>query len=268
MRISLQLFPQNKNCVVPINYQYPLSAAIYKILQQSSPDYAEFLHDKGYPAPSGRLMKLFTFSKLWIPNVQRKGEVLIGDRSSWRLQIGSPMRDEFVQNFVLGLFESSEIALGAQGIHAEFLVEQVEALPMAEFQETTRFKCLSPLVVSTMHERNGKLQPYYFRPEDAELSEAVRKNSLEKNEIIHGKQPEDDRLEFRLEAHDRPKSKLITLKAGTAEQTHIKAFETYFTLEGSTELMQVAWEGGLGEHGSQGFGMVEVVKSQKVKSEL
>lgn len=261
MRIALQLSPKTKNVIVPINYAYPLSAAIYKILAQASPDYAAFLHDQGYPAPSGRLMKLFTFSKLWIPGVRRDGQVLKGGRGPWRLQVGSPMLEEFVQNFVLGLFESAEIAIGGQGLHAEFQVEQVEALPMPEFKETMRFKCLSPVVVSTMRERKGKLQPYYFRPQDAGISEALRKNMLEKYEIIHGKKPADDRLVFRLQSGDTPKSKLITLKEGTPEETQIKAFETYFTLEGSSELMQVAWECGLGEHNSQGFGMVGGVNS-------
>lgn len=261
MRIALQLFPKNKGAVVPINYQYPLSAAIYKILAQASPDYAAFLHDKGYPAPSGRLMKLFTFSKLWIPKVRYEAHALRGGPGVWRLQVGSPMLEEFVQNFVLGLFESAEIAIGAPGFHAEFRVQQVEALPMPEFQKTMRFKCLSPLVVSTMHEHGGRLQPYYYRPEDTDLSEAIRKNLLEKFEIIYGKKPENDQLLFRLGSQDKPKSKLITIKENTAEETRIKAFETYFTLEGSVELMKIAWAGGLGEHNSQGFGMVEVVGS-------
>lgn len=265
MRIALQLLPKTKTALVPINYQYPLSAAIYKILAQASPDYAAFLHDQGYPAPSGRLMKLFTFSKLWIPRVRRDGQVLKGGRGPWRLQVGSPMLDEFVQNFVLGLFESAEIAIGGQGVHAAFQVEQVEALPTPEFKQVTRFKCLSPIVVSTMHEHGGRLQPYYYRPADTGISEALQKNLLEKYEIIHADKPGDTRLEFHLESQDRPKSKLLTLKQGTPEATQIKAFETYFTLEGSAELMQVAWECGLGEHNSQGFGMVAVVKSEKSK---
>jgi CRISPR-associated endoribonuclease Cas6 len=249
--------------VVPINYQYPLSAAIYKILNQASPEYAAFLHDRGYTATSGRLMKLFTFSKLWIPRVRQQGRALRGGPGVWRLLVGSPMLEEFVQNFVLGLFELAEIAVGGQGIHAEFRVEQVEALPVPDFRESTRFKCLSPVVASTEHEREGRKQIYYYRPEDAELSQALRENLLQKYEIIHGKPPTDDRLLFHLQPGDKPKSKLITIKEGTVEETRIKAFETYFTLEGSTELMQVAWECGLGEHTSQGFGMVEVVRSEK-----
>ncbi len=33
---------------IPINYQYPISAAIYKFLQQADEEYARFLHDTGY----------------------------------------------------------------------------------------------------------------------------------------------------------------------------------------------------------------------------
>lgn len=261
MRIQLSLRPQKRFSEIPLNYAYPLSAAIYKILQQASPEYSEFLHQKGYPAPSGRLMKLFTFSKLWIPQVRVVAGALRGSNDVWRLQVGSPMLDEFVQNFVLGLFQSSEIAIGGQGRHAVFQVEQVEALPMPEFRDVTRFKCLSPISASTVHDSERGRRIYYYRPHDAALSEALRKNLLGKYEIIHGRPPGDARFWFRLQPADKPKSRLITIKEGTAEATQIKAFETYFTLEGSPELMQTAWQCGLGEHNSQGFGMIEVIEA-------
>ncbi|NIR49039.1 CRISPR-associated endoribonuclease Cas6, partial [candidate division KSB1 bacterium] len=211
MRIKLSLQPVNRHAQIPINYQYPLSAAIYKILKQASPEYANFLHNRGYPAPSGRLMKLFTFSKLWIPGVRRKDATLSsGKNAFWELQVSSPMQEEFVQNFVLGLFESAEISIGAQGLHASFRIEHVEALPMPEFREAMRFKCLSPVVVSTRHEHGGKVQPYYYRPDDESISEALLKNLLQKHEIIHDRAPSDTRLLFRLEASDQPNSKLIT----------------------------------------------------------
>ncbi len=57
----------------------------------------------------------------------------------------------------------------------------------------------------------------------------------------------------------RPRSKLIVIKEGMPEETKRKAFESYLTLTGSTELMRTAWECGLGEENSMGFGMVEVV---------
>lgn len=263
MRISLQLYPQTAGPTVPINYQYPLSAAIYKILAKASPEYASFLHDKGYSAPSGRLMKLFTFSKLWIPGVRLTGDILSSGQGAWRLQIGSPMLDEFVQNFVLGLFDSTEVTIAGQGCRAQFRVEQVEALPTPSFQNRMRFKCLSPITASTAKDQNARKQIHYYRPGEPGLSEALRQNLLQKYEIIHGEPPKNSDLIFTIESHDRPKTSLIKIKEGSPQQTNIFCFETYFTLKGSTELMQAAWECGLGEHNSQGFGMVDVAMAKK-----
>ncbi len=257
MRIKLSLRPFDQHSSIPINYQYPLSAAIYKILQKASPEYAAFLHDKGYSAVSGRLMKLFTFSKLWIPGGHRKGAMLVGRTGTWSLQVGSPMLEEFVQHFVLGLFETTEMTIASQGVRATFRVEQVETLPTPEFHEKMRFKCMSPITASTKQERDGRPQTYYYRPDDPELSDALRNNVLEKYKIIHGSLPENSAFLFRIEATDKPKSKLIAIKEGTREETKVSCFETYFTLEGSPELMQTAWECGLGERGSQGFGMIK-----------
>ena len=108
MRLVLRLCPMRNETLIPLNYQYPLSAAIYKILRQASPDYAAFLHDQGYQAPSGRLMQLFTFSKLLNPFARLREGMLLSHKGYWTLQIGSPMLDDFVQNFVMGLFESAE----------------------------------------------------------------------------------------------------------------------------------------------------------------
>lgn len=60
MIFQLILNKNKSNAVIPINYQYPLSAAIYKILQKGDSEYAQFLHEEGY----GKGYKFFTFSDL------------------------------------------------------------------------------------------------------------------------------------------------------------------------------------------------------------
>ena len=92
MRLKLSMMPLNKGTAVPLNYNYPLSAAIYKFLAAASPEYAIWLHDLGYRSPAERLMKLFTFSRLNIPRVQmHNGKLMSGENRPWLLQIGSPM---------------------------------------------------------------------------------------------------------------------------------------------------------------------------------
>jgi CRISPR-associated endoribonuclease Cas6 len=120
-----------------------------------------------------------------------------------------------------------------------------------------------------MREHKGKLQPYYYRANDPELSEAVRQNLLSKYEIIDGSPAPDDYLQFTIDADYLSRrggvekvSKLVTIKEGTREETRIKGFECPFTLRGNPELMAMAWECGVGDHNSMGCGMVEEVGKQ------
>ncbi len=264
MRLKLSLLPQSPRTAVPINYNYPLSAALYKTLRQAEPEYAAWLHDRGYASPNRRFYKLFTFSRLFIPVARRDGSVLIaGDERPWHLLVSSPMEDDFVQNFVLGLFQEQTLEIGGPGAVGRFLIGSVEALPVPEFRSPIRGVMLSPLVCTTMREHNGKQQPYYFRPQDAGLSAALHQNLLNKYEVVHGRPCEDETFEIQLDMDyfnrkNGKVSKLLHIKEGTAEETRIKAFEMPFRMSGNPDLLRIAWECGLGDKNSLGLGMIEV----------
>lgn len=270
MRIRLTLSPLAPHTAVPVNYNYPLASAIYKLLAQASPEYATWLHEKGYRSPADRLLKMFTFSRLNIPGVRldrNKMILLAGNQRPWLLQIASPMEEDFVQNIVLGLFQDQRLEVGGRGAVGRFIIEQVEAVAPPKFSETTRFKTLSPIVVSTMREHKGRLQPYYYRADDPKLGEGVRQNLLQKYQTLYESPATDGHLQFNIDTNYLARkggaekvSRLITIKEGTREESRIKTFECPFFLVGKPELMRVAWEAGVGDHNSMGFGMVEVVK--------
>jgi hypothetical protein len=50
--------------MLPMDYQYYISAWIYKVLYQADEDFALFLHEKGYGKNDPKLYKLFCFSPL------------------------------------------------------------------------------------------------------------------------------------------------------------------------------------------------------------
>jgi len=268
MRIQLTLTPKERECIFPINYQYPLSAALYKILSSGSPEYATFLHKRGYLSPSGKPLKLFTFSRLWSPNIKRfQSSLIIRNFDPCRLMITSPMLEDFVQNFVFGLFERQTLEIGGPHSVGRFLITNVETLPEPEFGHSVIFKCLSPIVLTTMHIYKNKLTPYYLRPNDERLNQAIQHNLMNKHQTIFGHSPADDELTFALDqeyvkrkgGYDKL-SKLITIKEGsTSQETKVKAFIAPFKLTGSTALMRVAYECGLGDKNSLGFGMIEKV---------
>lgn len=60
MRFNLKLAACHDTAVIPINYNYPLSSAIYRIIAKGDADYASFLHETGY----GKGFKFFSFSQI------------------------------------------------------------------------------------------------------------------------------------------------------------------------------------------------------------
>ncbi|MBR4897559.1 MAG: hypothetical protein IKZ48_02055 [Prevotella sp.] len=53
-----------------------------------------------------------------------------------------------------------------------------------------------------------------------------------------------------------PKSALVRIKAGTPNETRVRGYRLHFKIDLPEELMQIAYESGLGEKGSMGFGMI------------
>ena len=49
--------------ILPINYQYEQSAAIYKILSRADKDYSTWLHNNGYRMRNGKAFKFFSYSR-------------------------------------------------------------------------------------------------------------------------------------------------------------------------------------------------------------
>lgn len=105
MRLKLVMSSLDKKLAIPINYQHPLSAAIYRILGSASSEYSRFLHDNGYLSEKGRAFKLFTFSCLYVPQAKVRNHFFVSNNASHcTLFVSSPLPDDFMQNFVSGLF--------------------------------------------------------------------------------------------------------------------------------------------------------------------
>ena len=266
MRLHLVLRPLCSGPSITLNYGYHLSSAIYRWIEASSPEYSAFLHDEGFSVEgTSRRFKHFCFSQLVVP----KREI---DRQRGTLRILSPTVDWYIampveaslQHLVVGIFEKREFYIERE--ENRFVVEQVETLPDPPWKRRMRFRLLSPLTVSIPEDRNGSIIPHYLRPDDARLSNALRANILNKYKSIYNQ--ELDNTEFRCTLDERfiaerggaeRISKLITIKQGHADETKVRGFMCPLILEGNPTLIALAYESGLGEKGSLGFGMLEVL---------
>jgi CRISPR-associated endoribonuclease Cas6 len=67
MRFKLHMQLAGNRQILPLNYQYPISAWIYRVMANADNEFTRALHESGYKIENGKSFKLFTFSKLSFP---------------------------------------------------------------------------------------------------------------------------------------------------------------------------------------------------------
>lgn len=191
MRFKITLNANGRNSTIPINYQYPLSAALYKIIAKGDQDYAYFLHDTGY----GRGFKLFTFSDISCPFVI-KGDRLCLKKDELTLHVCFHI-PQAMENFIKGLFASENIAIADKKSKASFQVVSVETLPNPLGTRTDNeiismeVRPLSPIVSAIPNERG---YDDFLSPDDPRFTERLIFNWRSKIEDCYDKATANDAL--------------------------------------------------------------------------
>ena len=259
MQFRISLRCQEPEPVLPVNYQYELSSWIYKVIQNADADYAAFLHQQGHLA-GRKSFKLFCFSQLQVPKYEIEGD---------RLRIKSPVLsfvigfylDRTAEEFVRGLFSEQQFRLGDRQTQARLQVQAVEVLPdrLPAGQQVIRVRFLSPLVVARKQEGG---HDDYLAPGEPDFAPLFWLNVLEKYRAATGQAAPSwwDASRFGLQVTGRPpRSKLITIKSGTAAQTRVKGWLLDVELDAPRELVEVGLLAGFGRMNAEGFGCGVVV---------
>lgn len=262
MRLLLTLNSGKEKQLIPINYQYPLASAIYKILQNANAEYAEFLHETGY----GKGFKLFTFSDLKCPfSIQDDRLVLLSDKAELIVCFHLPVAAEI---FVRGLFMSQQIDIADKKNKTRFRIEQVESLPspLDHFKNSAEGEILlhplSPVVCGLKNEKGNYI---FLSPEDDRYEEMLFLNWEEKCRAIFGKDEANNLLETAfvqiLFFRNAPKSRLITIKANSDAETKIRGFNNFkIKIKGKKEAVELLLNSGAGLYNAQGMGCMEIIE--------
>lgn len=246
---------------LPFNYQYEQMAVIYKILSLSSESYANWLHDNGFEL-DGKQFKLFTYSSLIIPSRWLDKEHgclhINSDTVEWYISF---LPEKSTRQFIQGIFMEQTFQLGNRQNVVQFKVQSVEMLPALDCEEEAEFRTLSPMCISR-REENGKT--VYLSPVDPYAKGAILMSLLNRYVAYYGK-PYQGILNYDFTVTNVLKSKLITIKADTPQQTRVKGFLCEFRMKAPKELMNIMYESGIAEKGSSGFGMVEKIDKSSLK---
>jgi CRISPR-associated endoribonuclease Cas6 len=253
MRITV-IFQVKKGEAIPVNYQWELSSALYRIIEKADRDYSTFLHSKGYQIQH-RQFKMFCFSQLEAKMLFQNNTLIFQEEQA-RLELGFFV-DELAENFIQGIFQRQAFSLGNNYSKAHLTVSQVLVNPKPNIKEKMTFKACSPLVISVPNQRG---HADYLSPDDERYAALLKHNLLLKWETAQKPNNEDilkvQHTDFYFELASEAKSKLITIKSQTTQETKVRGFVYKFHLQAHPALIETGLMAGFGEKNAQGFGFV------------
>lgn len=248
--------------VIPINYQYPLSAAIYKIVAKGDAQYAHFLHEKGY----GKGYKFFTFSDLKGKFKVREDRMHILDTQiSFSVHFHLP---EASQSFVEGLFKSEEIEIADKKSKALFKVQSIISLenPLKRFDEKEIIQVkVKPISAIVTGQKNAKGNYDYATPDNAEFIPSLIYGWRNKiKDAFDAETAESAILKIELENYGNPfRTRLIHIKDGKESKTKIRGSLNYkLLLTGERRFIDLVVNAGMGLYSAQGMGCLEVLEGE------
>jgi len=257
MRFNILFNRTTKQRMLPMDYQYYISAWIYKVLKQADRDFALFLHEKGYGQNEAKLYKLFCFSRLNFgkPKLWKEKKLFEISEHTISLQISFDVT-EAASNFIKGLFMSQEFYLGDKFNGIDFKVAGVEVLPEPQFNETMKYRLITPWVVSI--KEPDKPQPVYLSANNPRFTELAAKHISEKFNLTRPTERPITPEEIKLNIESSIKRSGLIVKPNTPQETRVVGNLFNFSLTAPTYIHQMIWSTGISEKSSTGFGWLEM----------
>lgn len=241
MRLKINLKAKN-NFKVPFNYNHIISSIIYNKIVDL--DLAHKLH-------ASNSFKFFNFSQINIPNRKLANDGIISRDGKINFYLSSP-NDLLIKNLVSGFVDDLEIKFKNETL----AVEKIEALRMPDFKEKSEFKTISPINIRDVNSENKRID---LAPSD-KFFKGIESNLIKKYCRFHDLESTGKKIKAYSEMAN-VKRKRITISKGP-NTTYHRAYMMDIILEGDIDLIEFAYDVGLGEKNSMGFGMIEYVEKQ------
>jgi CRISPR-associated endoribonuclease Cas6 len=236
------LLETTREASIPWSYRSDLTRLIYKVIGRSDKSYASWLHDEGYEK-GGKVYRLFVYSDLQFAPIEVSPSGLKSEGCIvW--QLGSPDG-----RFIKALADGVKLLGNKLDVFGStFDVLDTLQAQLPKTKENPVFRTISP-VVASVQEGKGST-PTYLSPEDQKFTEALERNLFSKWEAYNKRSIEVEN--FGIRTWD-PKSKLIP-----TFDINVRAWNLKLQIWGSDEMTRFAYDAGLGERNSQGFGMIDL----------
>lgn len=247
MRLKINAVSLTKNTRIPVEYNGYIKTFISGLFEGNSDELLEERKEYG-----SSLLGMYTFSRLSSKGIKYNKPYLeiqnsINFQASFYL---SKMHEMAVKS----ICSNPKIFLGDQ----EFKITKTEFEDGPyKFQKKMKIKMLSPVVAYKTEYVDRKRKTKYYYPFDNNFSHIVRGNLAKKFCCIKGIN-EIKNFDFGISAgsFDQEKDFVIT----KVNNIIIKGYLGTYFLSGDPEILQVAYNWGLGAKNPEGFGMFEVLE--------
>jgi len=267
MRIVLTLSPKAGDLVLPLHYNRVLQGFLYSHMGELG----SRLHEEGVRLGKRRF-KFFTFSRLFGRYEILKNEGAIKFYGPLRFYIGSVL-GEVLESLAEGLLKSPGLRLAQRECELKSL--EVEPTPQVDHPEPgwaeARVRTLSPITVyRTLYTAEGRKKTYFPTPYEDDFEELLLDNLERKASALGWEGP----LDAFKEGRSRGSVRIRPIRPSTrdlkvfklphrAGETVVKAWTGIYELRLPEPFFWLAYDSGLGSKNAQGFGMVEVVSSNR-----
>lgn len=238
--MQIVLTCQNTGIIdIPVNYNYYVQSAIFKLLAEENSDYSEYLHN--IADGSKTRYKFFTFGSL-IGKSHFYNKTLYYE-GGIKLEIRS-VSNEFLQVLANSILNGNKLCIGKHCLS----IKDVDIRDYTAPDTLLKIRTLTPIVAKKQTEDN---HTEYYSPQDIRFIKRIRETFENKYNVFVG-QVQHSSID------------ILPLNVGKKvvtkyKDTWITAYHGTFEICGSTECLQFLYDVGLGVKTSQGFGMFEVI---------
>ena len=264
MRFKLVLSVKSESFgnVLPVSYQYELSAAVYRRIRENLDRYLNWLTSNGFAPVDDYRNRLFSFSNLYIPRIRVEDDrlhILVKRVQMWLSFLPGRGTREFVNQ----LFSGASFVLGDRRSRVELSVEEIVECPAPEFDEKTEYLALSPIVFMVAR-TNRSME--YVGPDYPGYADCFYRSIVGKYERIFG-HPYEGPDSFSWTLLTPPKRKGIFMMRFTPEESKVIGYMYKFSVSMDPILHRIMYETGIGEKTNLGFGCVEILRQETLQDE-
>ena len=245
MRFNVTLQNQSGGVIFPFNYNHIITSLIYNNLVNMGID-LDFHDSKDF--------KFFTFSNIIFSKFEVTKEGFKSIDGIINFQIASP-DSKLLRKIVNGFIKNNQILISGN----EFTMTNIVRVKEPEFTNKMEFKTMSPIVVNSHKEIDGKLKKWDLSPDDENFFPFIERNLIKKYNQFFNEELTEDSIKVSSELKN-VKKKRVMIKSNKSKQ-HYVCYMMDIILEGDPKVIKFAYDCGLSNKNSMGFGMIKAVKN-------